>query len=49
MVEKKNDLQESSIDDPANNINASPAPLRTDVSNSTAQNTVARPQASLED
>ena len=31
------------------NANASPGPLRTDVSNSTAQNTVARPQASLEE
>ena len=49
MTEKNNDLQESSIDDPSGNMHGSPGPLRTDVSNSTAQNTVARPQASLED
>ena len=45
---EKNNMMEDSIDDP-NNLNQSPGPLRTDVSNSTAQNTVARPQASLED
>ena len=44
--DKVDPLQESSInDDP----NRSPGPLRTDVSNSTAQNTVARPQQSLEE
>ena len=48
MVEKNQDLNDNSIDDP-NHLNASPGPLRTDVSNSTAQNTVARPQASIED
>lgn len=39
MVEKTIDQQEAVVDP-----NASPAALRTDVSNSTAQNTVARPQ-----
>ncbi len=47
MAEKNQDLNENSLDQ--TNLNASPGPLRTDVSNSTAQNTVARPQASVED
>ena len=45
--DKVDPLQESSIED--SNANRSPGPLRTDVSNSTAQNTVARPNASLEE
>ena len=45
MAEK--DFREGQNDDQG--VNASPGPLRTDVSNSTAQNTVARPQASVED
>ena len=45
--DKVDPLQESSIEDQS--ANRSPGPLRTDISNSTAQNTVARPNASLED
>lgn len=44
MDEKNHDLQE-----PSGDTNASPGPLRTDISNSTAQNTVARPQNSTDD
>ena len=45
MAEKNTDLHDSS----AELANQSPQQLRTDVSNSTAQNTVARPNASQED
>ena len=43
----KDHLMESSTEE--NQFNQSPGPLRTDISNSTAQNTVARPGASIED
>lgn len=45
MAEKGDEFHDRSMGD----VNASPGPLRTDVSNSTAQNTVSRPQASIEE
>lgn len=42
-------MTEKNHEEGSGDPNVSPGPLRTDVSNSTAQNTVARPQASTDD